>query len=55
MKTLGCFDADLQMFIEEPRELDQAHLEFLKYLIAEGILATPRKVDAELAQAEASR
>lgn len=52
MKALGQYDSETRMFIEEPRELDRAHLEFVLYLMKTGRLVSPRKVDAEFAQAE---
>jgi hypothetical protein len=42
MKPLGRFDSDLGMFVDEPRTPSTAHLEFLKYLIAQGRLESPR-------------
>lgn len=30
---MGRYDADLQMFVEEPKDFDESHLEFLRFLI----------------------
>jgi hypothetical protein len=32
------YDVDLQMFCEEPREIDRAHLRFLRWLVEQGRL-----------------
>ena len=36
MKSLGRYDSALQMFVEEPRELDLRHLKFLRWLVERG-------------------
>jgi hypothetical protein len=33
MKAVGRYDSALQMFVEEPRELDMNRLSFLRWLI----------------------
>ena len=38
MKSTLHYDGDLQMFCEEPREINVAHLRFLRWLIEQGRL-----------------
>lgn len=33
MTKMGRYDAELQMFVEETKDFDVLHLEFLQYLI----------------------
>ena len=39
MKALGRYDGTLQMFVQEPREADTRHLQFLRWLVEQGELA----------------
>ena len=32
MAAIGRYDGDLQMFVEEPRDVQRAHLRFLRWL-----------------------
>lgn len=41
MKIVGQYDRDLQMFVEEERPLDMAHLCFLRALGERGLLDHP--------------
>lgn len=38
MKTIGRYDANLQMFVEEPREIDLRRVMFLRWLMDNGRL-----------------
>lgn len=38
MKKIGRYDSALQMFVEEPRELNLQRLNFLKWLVENGRL-----------------
>ena len=38
MKTLGRYDGSLQMFVQEPRDLDIGHLRFFRWLAEQGRL-----------------
>ena len=38
MKTLGRYDAMLQMFVDEPREADPVRLDYLRWLAEHGKL-----------------
>ncbi len=38
MQAIGRYDAELQMFVEEPREADPARLRFLRWLAESGRL-----------------
>jgi len=38
MKTLGRYDAKLQMFVDEPREADPVRLGYLRWLAEHGKL-----------------
>jgi hypothetical protein len=41
MSPVGRYDGDLQMFVEEPRELNQDHLRFLRWLVEHRQLEHP--------------
>ena len=41
MKSTVRYDGDLQMFCEEPREINVAHLRFLRWLVEQGRLEYP--------------
>jgi hypothetical protein len=41
MRTANRYDGDLQMYVEEPREPDDAHLRFLRWLVEHGRLEHP--------------
>ena len=38
MKTLGRYDGSLQMFVQEPRDVDIGHLRFIRWLVEQGRL-----------------
>ena len=41
MKTVGRYDSALQMFVEEPREVDLRRLSFMRWLIENNRLEHP--------------
>ena len=41
MAAIGRYDSDLQMFVEEPREVQPAHLRFLRWLVERRDLEHP--------------
>jgi hypothetical protein len=38
MKALGRYDGSVQMFVEEPREVDVSRLRFMRWLVEQGKL-----------------
>ncbi len=38
MKSVGQYDGTLQMFVEEPRDVDMARLAFVRWLVEHGRL-----------------
>jgi hypothetical protein len=38
MKATGRYDSRLQMFVDEPREVDMARLAFLRWMVEHGLL-----------------
>ena len=41
MAAIGRYDSDLQMFVEEPRDVRRAHLRFLRWLVERRDLEHP--------------
>lgn len=41
MKAVGQYDGNLQMFVEEPRDLDLGRLTFLRWLVEHNRLEHP--------------
>jgi hypothetical protein len=41
MAAIGRYDSDLQMFVEESRDAQRAHLRFLRWLVERGDLEHP--------------
>ena len=41
MAAIGRYDSDLQMFVEEPRDVQRAHLRFLRWLVERQDLEHP--------------
>lgn len=41
MKKLGRYDSDAQMFVEEPKQLDESHIRFMRWLAENGRLEHP--------------
>ena len=41
MAAIGRYDSDLQMFVEEPRDAQRAHLGFLRWLVEQRDLEHP--------------
>jgi len=39
--AIGRYDGDLQMFVEEPRDIRRAHLRFLRWLVERRSLEHP--------------
>lgn len=41
MAAIGRYDGDLQMFVERPRDVQRAHLRFLRWLVERRDLEHP--------------
>ena len=41
MAAIGRYDCDLQMFVDEPRDVKPAHLRFLRWLVEQRRLEHP--------------
>jgi hypothetical protein len=41
MRAIGRYDGELQMYVEEPREPNDEHLRFLRWLVERGHIEHP--------------